>query len=59
MNGRTNMFPVMQSKLTSQMLSDEPIRIDGMKMVFDDKVAVYPAKLKVKEKDDGESDSSN
>ena len=56
---RTNLFPVLMGRVTSKMLSDEPIRIDGMKLVFDQKVALYPAKLRVEDKDNGESDSSS
>jgi len=56
---RTNLFPVSMGRVTSKMLSDEPIRIDGMKLVFDQKVALYPAKLRVEDKDNGESDSSS
>jgi hypothetical protein len=52
---RTNIYPVeATSAATARMLSDEPIQIDGMKLVFDDKVALYPAKLRV-EDDNGES----
>jgi hypothetical protein len=43
-------------RVTSKMLTDEPIRIDGMKMTFDQKVALYPAKLKVEDGNNGESD---
>lgn len=52
---RTNLYPAaVTSAVTARMLSDEPIRIDGMKLVFDEKVALYPAKLRV-EDDNGES----
>jgi hypothetical protein len=48
---RTNIFPVTNRAFTSKMLSDEPIQIDGMKLVFDVKVALYPAKLYVEDTD--------
>lgn len=47
---RTNIYPVDATAVaTARMLSDEPIRIDGMKLVFDKKVALYPAKLRVED----------
>ena len=55
---RTNIFPVSHDRITAQMLTDEPIRIDGMKLVFDQKVALYPAKLRVEDKS-GESESNS
>jgi hypothetical protein len=55
---RTNIYPVMHGRVTAQMLAGEPIRIDGMKLVFDQKVAMYPAKLRVEDKN-GESDSDS
>ncbi len=48
---RTSLFPISVGPLTAQMLTDVPIRIDGMKLVFDNKVALYPAKLRVEDKD--------
>ena len=55
---RTNIFPVTKDPITSQMLTAEPIRIDGMKLVFDQKVALYPAKLHVEDKNaESESDA--
>lgn len=52
---RTNIYPVAATAVaTARMFSDEPIRIDGMKLVFDEKVALYPAKLRV-EDENGES----
>jgi hypothetical protein len=51
---RTNVFPVSQGPLTAQMLAGEPIRVDGMKLVFDQKVSLYPAKLRV-EDENGDS----
>lgn len=57
---RTNIFPVNTGPLTAQMLAGEPIRIDGMKLVFDQQVALYPAKLRVEDKNgESESDSGN
>lgn len=48
---RTNIFPIAAQRPTARMLTTEPIRIDGMKLVFDEKVALYPAKLRVEDKD--------
>lgn len=53
---RTNIFPVNPGSLTAQMLASEPIRVDGMKLVFDQKVALYPAKLRVEDQN-GDSGS--
>jgi len=56
---RTNIYPVAAtSTATARTLSDEPIRIDGMKLVFDEKVALYPAKLRVDD-EHGPSGRSN
>jgi hypothetical protein len=45
---RQSKFPVLQQGVVSA-LSEEPITIDGMKLVFDQKVALFPADIEVKE----------
>ncbi len=46
MNARQSIFPLLPEGL-HYGLSDEPVLIDGMKLEFDEKVALYPAAVEV------------
>ncbi len=39
-------FPTRTSSLALALAEDEPILIDGMKVLFDEKVALFPVTLK-------------
>jgi hypothetical protein len=54
MRARQSVFPSV-SRSVIRAFSDEPVLIDGMKLEFDEKVALYPASVEVT--DDGASDS--
>jgi hypothetical protein len=46
MSERQSLFPVLSPGMSRQ-LADEPVGIDGMKLEFDEKVALYPATVEV------------
>lgn len=47
---RQNLFPLLSNEL-ARSFSDEPILIDGMKLQFDEKVALYPVTVEVQKHD--------
>jgi hypothetical protein len=41
-----SVFPTRTSSLALALAEDQPILIDGMKVLFDEKVALFPVTLK-------------
>lgn len=54
MSERQSLYPVFSYGLPYG-LADQPILIDGMKLEFDEKVALYPAAVEVTQDDAGGS----
>jgi hypothetical protein len=46
---RQRMYP-LEATRSPRALSEEPIRIDGMKLQFDEKVALYAVKLELEDR---------
>jgi hypothetical protein len=48
---QSKVFPLVPPRDFAASFADEPILVDGMKVVFDVKVALYPVSLKKPERE--------
>jgi hypothetical protein len=59
MSQKQNVFPRQLPRGLSGALSEEPVMLDGMKVLFDQKVGLYPVQLERKGKKNRERAGRN
>jgi hypothetical protein len=54
---RMTAFPLAAPGLVGALSEEEPVTVDGMRVVFDEKVALYPVTLEPARDDHEEADA--